>query len=336
MSCRSTALRRFIDQPLLSPHVSSGHDHAVPGASNEQSLKWALLLTGGFLIAEVVGGALLNSLALISDAAHMFTDAAALAIALAAIRIARRPADDRRTFGYHRFEILAAAFNALLLFAVAGYILYEAWQRWDSPPEVQTTGVMVVAALGMLVNLASMRLLRAGKSSSLNIKGAYLEVWSDLLGSIGVLVGAVVIRITGWQWVDPLIAVAIGLWVLPRTWVLLGDTLNILLEGVPEGIDLAEVRRSLLAIDGVTDLHDLHVWALTSGKPSLSVHLVHQTVPGDAGQLLASSRALLAERHGIRHTTIQLETEPCAQALADAADEGGIHGPSSGDVRVPR
>lgn len=335
MSCRSTALRRFIDNTLLSTHVSSGHDHAVPGASSERSLKWALLLTGGFLVAELVGGVLLNSLALISDAAHMFTDAAALAIALAAVRIARRrPADDRRTFGYHRFEILAAAFNALLLFAVAGYILYEAWQRWDAPPEVQTNGVMVVAALGMLVNLASMRLLRAGRSSSLNIKGAYLEVWSDLLGSIGVLVGAVVIRITGWQWVDPLIAVAIGLWVLPRTWVLLRETLNILLEGVPEGIDMAEIRRSLLAIDGITGVHDLHVWALTSGKPSLSVHLVHRTTPDGTGQLLASSRVLLAERHGISHTTIQLETEPCAQALADAAVEGGLHGPYSGNVRA--
>ncbi len=314
--------------------MSSSHDHAAAGASNERSLQWALLLTGGFLVAEVVGGVLLNSLALISDAAHMFTDAAALAIALAAIRIARRPADDRRTFGYHRFEILAAAFNALLLFAVAGYILYEAWRRWDAPPEVQTTGVMVVAALGMVVNLASMRLLRAGKGSSLNIKGAYLEVWSDLLGSIGVLVGAVVIRITGWQWVDPLIAVAIGLWVLPRTWVLLRDTLNILLEGVPEGIDMAEVRRSLLAIDGVTGLHDLHVWALTGGKPSLSVHLVHRATPGGADQVLASSRSVLFERHGIRHTTVQLETEPCAQALTDAADEGRLHGPSTGELRA--
>lgn len=315
--------------------MSSSHDHAAAGASNERSLMWALLLTSGFLVAEVVGSVLLNSLALISDAAHMFTDAAALAIALAAIRIARRPADDRRTFGYHRFEILAAAFNALLLFGVAGYILYEAWQRWDAPPEVQTTGVMVVAALGMVVNLASMRLLRAGKGSSLNIKGAYLEVWSDLLGSIGVLVGAVVIRITGWQWVDPLIAVAIGLWVLPRTWVLLRDTLNILLEGVPEGIDMAEVRRSLLAIDGITGLHELHVWALTSGTPSLSVHLVHRTMSGGAGQLLASCRSVLSERHGIRHTTIQLETEPCAQAQADAADEGGLHAPFTGDVRAP-
>jgi len=315
--------------------MSAGHDHALPGSSNERALRSALLLTGGFLIAEVVGGVVLNSLALISDAAHMFTDAAALAIALAAIRIARRPADDRRTFGYHRFEILAAAFNALLLFGVAGYILYEAWRRWSAPPEVQTTGVMVVAAIGLVVNLVSMRLLQAGKDASLNVKGAYLEVWSDLLGSIGVLVGAFVIWLTGWNRIDPLIAVGIGLWVLPRTWVLLHDTLNILLEGVPEGIDIGAVRASLLALPGVTGLHDLHVWALTSGKPSLSVHLVHRAQPADAAKLLAAGRSVLAERHGIRHTTIQLESEPCAQALADAADEGELHGPSTGEVHAP-
>ncbi|MCA0177250.1 MAG: cation diffusion facilitator family transporter [Proteobacteria bacterium] len=316
--------------------MSSGHDHALPGASNERSLRWALLFTGGFLLAEVVGGVVLNSLALISDAAHMFTDAAALAIALAAIRIARRPADDRRTFGYHRFEILAAAFNALLLFGVAIYILYEAWQRWQAPAEVQTTGVMVVAAIGLLVNLVSMQLLRGGKDSSLNVKGAYLEVWSDLLGSLGVLVGALVIRLTGWNWVDPLIAVAIGLWVLPRTWILLRDTVNVLLEGVPEGVDVAAIRQSLLAVEGVVGLHDLHVWALTSGKPSLSVHLVHRMERADAGAVLHAIRKVLVERHGITHTTVQIETEPCAQALADSEDPSAIHASAAGEVHTPR
>lgn len=222
--------------------MSAGHDHALPATTKERSLGWALVLTSAFLIAEVVGGVVLNSLALLSDAAHMFTDVAALAIALAAIRVGRRAVDDRRTFGYHRFEILAAAFNALLLFGVAAYILYEAWQRWSNPPAVQTTGVLVIAVLGTIVNLVSMRLLSSGKDSSLNVKGAYLEVWSDLLGSIGVIVGALVILFTGWNWVDTVIAVAIGLWVLPRTWILLRETLNILLEGVPDGIDLPQLR----------------------------------------------------------------------------------------------
>jgi len=312
--------------------MSAGHNHAAAGAGNERMLRWALLLTGSFLIAEVVGGVVLSSLALISDAAHMLTDATALAIALLAIRIARRPADDRRTFGYHRFEILAAAFNALLLFAVAGYILFEAWQRWKSPAQVQTTGVMVVAVLGLIVNLISMRLLQSGKDKSLNIKGAYLEVWSDLLGSIGVLVGALVIKLTGWNWVDPLIAVAIGLWVLPRTWILLRDTINILLEGVPDGIDVPALRQSLMSIDGVTGLHDLHVWALTSGKPSLSVHLVHRPGLADVEEVLRKARAVLAEGHGIAHVTIQLESQPCAQATMDEHDPSAIHGPSTGDV----
>lgn len=294
--------------------MSAGHDHALPATTKERSLRWALVLTSAFLIAEVVGGVVLNSLALLSDAAHMFTDVAALAIALAAIRIARRPADQRRTYGYHRFEILAAAFNALLLFGVAGYILFEAWQRWRQPEEVQTTGVLVVAALGLMVNLASMWMLRSGKDASLNVKGAYLEVWSDMLGSIGVIAGALVIRITGWNWVDSVIAVAIGLWVLPRTWVLLKDTLNILLEGVPEGIDMAAVRQSLLGLPGVLGVHDLHVWAVTSGRTSLTVHLVHAPDVAAPVELLERARTVLAAEHHITHTTIQLETQPCAQA----------------------
>ena len=315
--------------------MSAGHDHALPATTKERSLRWALGLTSAFLIAEVVGGVVLNSLALLSDAAHMFTDVAALAIALAAIRIARRPADQRRTFGYHRFEILAAAFNALLLFGVAGYILFEAWQRWRQPEEVQTTGVLVVAALGLVVNLASMWMLRSGKDASLNVKGAYLEVWSDMLGSIGVIAGAIVIRITGWNWVDSVIAVAIGLWVLPRTWVLLKDTLNILLEGVPEGIDIAAVRQSLLGLPGVLGVHDLHVWAVTSGRPSLTVHLVHAPDVATPTELLERARAVLAADHRIRHTTVQLETQPCAQAdVAVGLGGSGDEAPSREDAHA--
>ena len=315
--------------------MSAGHDHALPATTKERSLRWALGLTSAFLIAEVVGGVVLNSLALLSDAAHMFTDVAALAIALAAIRIARRPADQRRTFGYHRFEILAAAFNALLLFGVAGYILFEAWQRWRQPEEVQTTGVLVVAALGLVVNLASMWMLRSGKDASLNVKGAYLEVWSDMLGSIGVIAGAIVIRVTGWNWVDSVIAVAIGLWVLPRTWVLLKDTLNILLEGVPEGIDIAAVRQSLLGLPGVLGVHDLHVWAVTSGRTSLTVHLVHAPDVATPTELLERARAVLAADHRIRHTTVQLETQPCAQAdVAVGPGGSGDEAPSREDAHA--
>ena len=294
--------------------MGAGHSHALPESQSESTLWFALGLTSTFLIAEVISGVLLNSLALLADAAHMFTDAAALGIALAAVRLARRPADARRTYGYHRFEILAAAFNALLLFAVAIYILYEAWQRFNSPAEVQPTGMMVVAALGLVINLISMRLLSKGKNRSLNLKGAYLEVWSDMLGSIGVIAAAVIIRYTGWAWVDTLVAVGIGIWVLPRTWILLKSAVNILLEGVPEDVDFKAVEQSLAAEPGVTGVHDLHIWSLTSGKHSLSSHIVFDRDVLEAEQMLTALRRMLSERFDMHHVTLQLEHMPCEDA----------------------
>lgn len=293
--------------------MSGDHAHALPTSGNERSLWMAFALTFGFLIAELIGGVVTGSLALISDAAHMFTDAAALAIALAAVRVARRPADLRRSFGYHRFEILAAAFNALLLFGVAIFIIYEAWRRLQAPAAVETMGMLVIAAIGTVVNLISMRLLSAGKDDSLNVKGAYLEVWSDLLGSIGVIVAALVIRFTGWNWVDSLVAVGIGLWVLPRTWLLLKESLNILLEGVPQGIDPQAVAAAMLQCPGATGLHDLHIWALSSGKVSLSAHVVHRP-DTRAADIIAAMRETLDHQFGIRHITVQCETVACASA----------------------
>ncbi|MBS0426563.1 MAG: cation transporter [Proteobacteria bacterium] len=299
--------------------MSSGHSHShAPAAiqpGKERPLWIALILTNTFLVAEVVGGVVTGSLALISDAAHMFTDAAALAIALAAIRVGKRPADAKRTFGYHRFEIIAAAFNALLLFGVAIYILFEAYQRIKSPPAIESTGMLVIATLGLVINLISMKLLAAGKDESLNVKGAYLEVWSDMLGSIGVIVGAIVIRFTGWTWVDSAIAVLIGLWVLPRTWILLRDSVNILLEGVPADLDIAAIRRALVGVPGVSSVHELHVWAMTSGKASLSVHLV--SPKGDADKLTRACAHLLEEKFALHHTTIQVEKVPCEMASGD-------------------
>lgn len=182
--------------------MSGDHHHADVNSTPVSRLWASLGLTGGFMLAEVVGGVLTGSLALISDAMHMLTDTAALAIALVAIHVGRRPSDLLRTYGYARFEILAAAFNALLLLAVAFYILYEAWKRLSEPQEIQSGGMLVIAIIGLLVNLASMRLLTSHKDESLNVKGAYLEVWSDMLGSLAVIVGAAVIWFTGWQWVD--------------------------------------------------------------------------------------------------------------------------------------
>jgi len=269
----------------------------------------ALALTTTFLIAEVIGAFLFNSLALLSDAAHMFTDAAALAIALAAVKIGQRPADDRRTFGYRRFEILAA-FNALLLFAVAGYVLWEGVGRFFVRAEVESTGMLVVAAIGLVVNVIAMRLLAAGKEKSLNLKGAYLEVWADMLGSLGVIAGAVVIMLTGWQWVDAVVAIGIGLWVLPRTWTLLKDTTRILLEGVPPHLTLSEIRASIAAEPGVSGVHDLHVWSLASDDTSLSVH-VELRAGANAEVARTHVAATLLQRFAIEHATIQTEIERC-------------------------
>ena len=290
-----------------------GHAHDHTAGANERSLKIALALTTTFLLVELAGGILARSLALLSDAAHMFTDTAALAIALMAIRISKRAADRKRTFGYHRFEILAAAFNAMLLFLVALYILYEAYLRLKSPPEVQSTTMLVIAVIGLVVNLASMKVLASGQESSMNVKGAYLEVWADMIGSIGVIVGAVVIRFTGWSWVDSVVAVGIGLWVVPRTWTLLKSSINILLEGVPDDIDLDKVKSSLLAAPGVASLHDLHVWSVTSGKTTLTVHLV--TLPGAnaESEILPVIRQGLKRDFGITHITVQCEVTPCDQ-----------------------
>lgn len=290
--------------------MSTGHTQAIPSSQNEKVLWWALGLTSTFLIAEFAAGIFYNSLALISDAAHMFTDAAALAVALAAVRIAKRPADNLRTYGYARFEILAAAFNALLLFAVAIYILFEAAGRFKNPADVQSMAMLWVAILGLIINLISMRLLSSGKDKSLNMKGAYLEVWSDMLGSIGVIVGAIVIYFTGWAWVDTVVAVAIGLWVLPRTWVLLNESLNLLLEGVPQGIGLDKVKKSILNISNVISVHDLHIWGINSEKNSITAHVVH-TSDASPEVIIQKIRALLEADFSILHSTIQCEINDC-------------------------
>ncbi len=304
--------------------MGTGHSHGQVRSGHEKALYSALALTSVFLLAELVGAYLTRSLALLSDAAHMFTDAAALAVSLAAIAQGKRAADKKRTFGYYRFEILAAAFNASLLFLVAMYILYEAYQRLQAPAEIQSLGMLVVATIGLAVNLICMRLLRAGSEESLNVKGAYLEVWSDMLGSIGVILAALTIYFTGWAWVDSLVAAAIGLWVLPRTWVLLKESINILLQGVPSGIDLASIEGELLALDGVEGIHDLHVWSLTSGKDVLSVHIVAKP-DQDEGDLLAQIDRII-RGFGISENTIQVERFGYhGDSLARLNEHGSTH-----------
>ncbi|PUA43692.1 cation transporter [Pseudomonas protegens] len=287
--------------------MGAGHQHGQARAGHERKLWMALGLTASFMLAEVIGAFVTGSLALLSDAAHMLTDTLALAISLVAIQVAKRPADRKRTFGYARFEILAAAFNALLLFVVAFYILFEAWQRVQAPAEIQSMGMLVIAVLGLIVNLIAMGLLASASSQSLNVKGAYLEVWSDMLGSLGVIGAALVIMFTGWGWVDSLVAAAIGFWVLPRTWTLLRESMNVLLQGVPDGVDIEQVEQAIRGVPGIGDVHDLHIWALTSGKNVLSAHLVAHLPGRDEQAILAEVTELLQERFDIAHVTLQVE-----------------------------
>lgn len=286
------------------------HNHAPSEIRHETPLWWALGLTATFLVAEVIGAFVSNSLALLSDAAHMATDTLGLMIALLAVRLSRRPADARRTYGYVRLEALGALANGALLFTVGAYILWEAAQRFRAPQDISSNGMLLIAGLGLVINLIAMKLLHAGSGESLNVKGAYLEVWSDMLGSVAVIIGALLIRWTGWHWIDPVLAVLIGLWVLPRTWVLLREAINVLLEGVPKGIDLAQVRQALAGYPGVEDVHDLHVWALASSTPALTAHVVVGDSV-DRDQLRDALAALLHERFDIDHVTLQVESGDC-------------------------
>lgn len=291
--------------------MSGGHDHAGgavrAGARYRGRLGWVLGLVVVFMVVEVVAGVLTNSLALISDAGHMATDALGLGMALAAILAADRAGQgDRRTFGVYRLEILAALANAVLLFGVAGYVLYEAARRFADPPEVLAGPMLVVAVLGLVVNLVGWWLLREGAGESLNVEGAYLEVIADLAGSVGVIAAAAIVGFTGWAYADPLFGAAIGLFILPRAWRLGRRAVRILIQAAPEGIDLDQVQGDLAAIEGVSEVHDLHVWTLTSGMEVATVHL---TTPDgvDPHPILDRARRILAEGHGIDHATLQVE-----------------------------
>ncbi|MBB1059251.1 cation diffusion facilitator family transporter [Marilutibacter spongiae] len=298
--------------------MGAGHDHGTSEIKHEKPLWWAFGLTASFLIAEVVGGLLTNSLALLSDAAHMMTDVIALAISLFAVRLSRRPPDAKRTYGYARMEAIGAMINGGLLFVVAGYILWEAAGRFRQPPEVASGGMLVIATIGLVVNLISMRLLKAGSGTSLNVRGAYLEVWSDMLGSVGVIIGALIIRFTGWTLADPIIAALIGLWVLPRTWTLLRQAGHVLMQGVPAGMELESLRSMLVSHPGVREIHDLHVWALGSQQPVLTAHVVLQDAGVDAEQMRGALAEALKEQFNVHHATLQVELTPCGEAHGHA------------------
>nr|WSY50092.1 cation diffusion facilitator family transporter [Streptomyces sp. NBC_00886] len=292
-----------------------GHSHGAPvtgtaAAAYRGRLRVALGITLTVMVVEVVGGVLADSLALIADAAHMATDALGLGMALLAIHFANRPATGNRTFGYARAEILAALANCLLLLGVGGYVLYEAVQRFVTPADTEGGLTIVFGLIGLVANMISLTLLVRGQKESLNVRGAFLEVAADALGSLAVIISAVVILTTGWQAADPIASLAIGLMIVPRTLKLLRETLDVLLESAPKDVDMQEVRSHILALDGVEDIHDLHAWTITSGMPVLSAHVVVRSdVLNTIGneKLLHELQGCLGDHFDVEHCTFQLE-----------------------------
>jgi cobalt-zinc-cadmium efflux system protein len=287
------------------------HVHRTAAARSRGRLTVALVLVAGVLVVEVAGGLWTGSLALLADAGHMFADAGGLALALFAIWIASRPPTPAKTYGYYRAEILAALINALVLLLVAGAILVEAYERIRQPRAVLGGPMLVIAVLGLAANLAGAWLLRRDAASSLNVRAAYLETLADALSSLGVLGAASVVMTTGWTMVDPLVSAAIALVIVPRTWSLLRQAVNVLLEGTPPHLELAEIEEAMTRVPGVRRVHDLHVWTLTSGRDAMSAHVVVEDLLASE-RLLEALHAVLHARFGIDHTTIQIEAEPPA------------------------
>lgn len=281
---------------------------AASARINKQRLRIVFGLTAGYMVAEAVTGILTKSLALLADAGHMLTDAGALGLSLLAIWFSERPSTPERSFGYYRAEILAAFVNALVLLLMSFYIVYEAWQRFKNPPVVTGWPMLVVAGIGMVVNLAGIRLLGKFSGKSLNVKAAYLEVMSDLLGSLGVVLAGVIVLTTGWYRADPIFGAAIGLFIVPRTWALLKDVVHILMEGAPSDLDLKKLKETMLSMPAVTAVHDLHVWTLTAGVNAMTAH-VWISDGEDDSRVLRDLRRIAKEEFGIEHTTIQIEKE---------------------------
>lgn len=301
-------------------HKHAGHPHGDhPHAhrphhdfrnQNRTKLWIVLLLTLSFMGAEVVAGLFTGSLALLADAGHMFSDAAGLGLALIAVWFSGKPPSLSRSYGYYRTEILASMANAAMLLVISLGVLYSAGMRLLQPTEVVSGPMIWVALAGLVINAFCAKVLHSSADHSLNMKGAYLEVVSDMIASAGVLIAALIIKFTGWFWVDAVVSAAIGLMILPRTWQLLSDSVHVLMEGTPSRIDLDDLKAELKSVAGVVDVHDLHVWTITSGLDSLSAHIrVDNSVSSTA--VLEAIHELLAHKFTIQHSTVQLESVDC-------------------------
>lgn len=277
-------------------------------ANDSRRLALALVITAAYFFAELVGGIFTNSLALLSDAGHMFSDIASLSLSLFAFQMARRPATPKKTYGYHRLEILAALINGLALWLIVGVIFHEAYRRLWDPPQVHSLGMLAVAGVGLIVNVVAGFFLFGCDRDSLNIRGALLHVIGDALGSAGAVVAALTMLFTGWYLADPLVSFGIGLVILYTSWDLVRESVDILMQSVPRGIDAERVQQAMEGVPGVVKIHDLHVWSVTSGVFTLSAHAVIRP-DGQAHAILDQMEERLKNDFAIEHTTIQLETE---------------------------
>ena len=300
---------------MAHSHESHDHSHA-PADVNSRRLWLTLALVVAYMGAEVVGGVVSGSLALIADAGHMLSDAAALGLTIFAMRYARRPATSRRTYGSYRAEIIAALVNGATLVAVAIYIFIEAFQRFRQPPEVEGGLMLVIASGGLLVNGAGLLILHGGRGENLNMRGAWLHVLTDALGSLQAIIAGGLIWAYGWRWVDPAASVLIGLLVIYSSWSLIRQSVAVLMESAPGHIDVDAVREALLELPDVSHVHDLHVWTITSGFVALSAHITSPE-PANHQAVLKASQAILQKKFSIRHTTIQIDRDPQCEGVTD-------------------
>jgi cobalt-zinc-cadmium efflux system protein len=308
------------------PHADDGHDHHhhshdVALGGRERKLLFAFALTTVMMVVEVFGGWWSGSLALIADAGHMLVDSLALLLAFFAAWMARRPADARRTYGYGRMEVLAGFVNALTQFVLVGFIAYEAITRFFKPVEILSGMMLVVAVVGLLVNLIVLRSLHGHAHDDVNLKAASLHVLGDLLGSVGAVLAALAVRWLGWNWADPLLSLLVSLLILNSAWQLLRRSTHILLEGVPEGLDPAEVEAALRGADeAISNVHHLHVWQLASGSRMATLHIELRDA-SDSARVLTAIRLMLSERFGVQHVTVQVDPGDCPDQAADCVGQ---------------
>jgi len=293
----------------MTEHIHGSHSLIN---TNQRRLLVALSITGLMTIVELAGGLISNSLALLGDAGHMFTDTLALGLSLFALNLAKRPASQTKTYGYYRAEILAALINGTILVLVSAYIFYEAYHRFVEPPEVRGGLMLIVAAIGLAANVVGISILRSASRGNLNVKGAFLHMWSDTISSVGVIAAGIIILLTGRTIADPIISIIIGLLILGGAGGLVLESINILLEAVPKHLDVGQINNAIQKIKGVRDVHDVHLWAITSGMYAMSCHLlIEDQMVSNCTQIVEEVNQTLSKEFGISHSTLQLECEEC-------------------------